>query len=178
MVIDPTFANLAIASAALGVAVLPIGAAAHAAFRRLGRRRNESDRCSRCGDEWTSDSAGIRDAHLVEGLLVCRKCTQTLRTRTRWALLGAVAFTVFTVVATGSLLISLHSQFGQWMHGIKLAILVFPTFAVTGLSARYVRRMKEENRLALEELGRARLLGGNVVAEPNAVTASTESHGA
>jgi hypothetical protein len=172
--IDPTIATFAVAAFALGAISLPVVALSHWTLRRLGGRRNATNRCAQCGAEWTEGATDIGDAHLVEGLLVCRACASRLRTRTRWTQLAVAGVIGCLTIATWGTAIGVYAEYGRLISTLKLVLLTLPPLAVTGAAAGYLSRMRRQNQLALMELARVRLFGESLGASRSLGSTSSE----
>jgi hypothetical protein len=117
----------------------------------------------------------MNDAHLVEGLLVCGRCADRLRARTRWALGTAVGLIGWIAITSWGGAWALYDAYGPWKSAWPYVVLGLPPIIALGAAAGYVRRMRGQNRRALESLGRSRLLNSEP-AETPALT--SEPHGA
>lgn len=173
--INPYFVLATVVLAAMS---LPAVFVVHWGLRRIGHRRNAANRCSRCGTAWTQDSVDIRDAHLVEGLLVCGNCAGRLSSRTRWAL-GAAGGVLgwITITAWGGAFFQYHTS-GMWYPGWTYVVLSLPPLVAVGVTARFLMRMRNQNRRALESLGRSRLLGDAIGTTANVTPSDIGPSGA
>jgi hypothetical protein len=146
----------------LSAAAAPVMVLLRGRSRRVGRQRNATDQCAHCGAAWVS-SDGTREAHLVEGQLVCSLCAPRLRRRTIGALLAFVGLGGAMFVAGWGPLIGIFEQFGIWrgivgMNWVGWIMFGLPPLVVAAWADWSLRTMRRDNTLALVALARARLM--------------------
>ena len=110
-----------------------------------------------------STTEGIREAHLVEGQLVCPLCAPRLRRRTIGCLVVFLGIGGAMFVSGWGPLIGIFEQFGVWdgivgMTRYAWIMLGLPPLVVAAWADWSLRAMRRDNTLALEALARARLM--------------------
>ncbi len=130
--------------------------------RRVGAARNASDTCAQCGNAFAVREFGTVDAYLVEGQFVCSDCAPLMRRRVIMMAAALIPAMMITVYFGWFPLIANVARLG-WTDGLAplahfdVLIGAFSPLFVLGSAELARRKMKQDNVVALETLGRLRL---------------------